>query len=122
MRELPPALAAKMASAAATAAERRKKIKAQNAEEKASDPKMQQMIESAADKADKQRDAHSMQLTVRAGGKGAAPNAQGPTPNRNATSSALVRKDTVKQSKPDWHAPWKVMRVVSGHMVRFLGL
>lgn len=122
VRELPPALAAKMASAAATAAERRKKIKAQNAEEKASDPKMQQMIESAADKADKQRDAHSMQLTVRAGGKGAAPNAQGPTPNRNATSSALVRKDTVKQSKPDWHAPWKVMRVVSGHMVRFLGL
>lgn len=72
VRELPPALAAKMASAAATAAERRKKIKAQNAEEKASDPKMQKMIEGASEKADKARDAQSMQLAVRAGGKGAA--------------------------------------------------
>lgn len=116
VRELPPALAAKMASAASTAAERRKKIKAQNAEEKASDPKMQKMIEGVSEKADKARDAQSMQLAVRAGGKGAAPNAQGPTPNRDATSSALVRKDTVRQAKPNWHSPWKIMRVVSGHM------
>lgn len=116
VRELPPALAAKMASAASTAAERRKKIKAQNAEEKASDPKMQRMIEGVSDKADKARDAQSMQLAVRAGGKGAAPNAQGPTPNRDQTSSALVRKDVVKQAKPDWHAPWKVKTVISGHM------
>jgi pleiotropic regulator 1 len=53
---------------------------------------------------------------VRAGGKGAAPNAQGPTPNRDQTSSALVRKDVVRQAKPDWHAPWKVKTVISGHM------
>ncbi|CAO2650505.1 Nn.00g017970.m01.CDS01 [Neocucurbitaria sp. VM-36] len=116
VRELPPALAAKMASAASTAAERRKKIKAQNAEEKASDPKMQKMIEGASEKADRARDAQSMQLTVRSGGKGAAPNAQGPTPNRNQTSSALVRKDTVKQAKPEWHAPWRVKTVISGSM------
>ncbi|RYN28491.1 Pre-mRNA-splicing factor [Alternaria arborescens] len=116
VRELPPALAAKMASAASTAAERRKKIKAQNAEEKASDPKMQRMIDGVAEKADKARDAQSMQLAVRAGGKGAAPNAQGPTPNRDQTSSALVRKDVVRQAKPDWHAPWKVKTVISGHM------
>lgn len=116
VRELPPALAAKLASAASTAAERRKKIKAQNAEEKASDPKMQRMIEGASEKADKARDAQSMQLAVRAGGKGAAPNAQGPTPNRNQTSSALVRKDTIRQARPDWHAPWKIKTVVAGHM------
>ena len=116
VRELPPALAAKMASAASTAAERRKKIKAQNAEEKASDPKMQRMIDGASEKAEKARDVQSMQLTLRAGGKGAAPNAQGPTPNRNQTSSALVRKDVVRQAKPDWHAPWKVSRVMAGHM------
>ncbi len=111
VRELPPALAAKMASAASTAAERRKKIKAQNAEEKASDPKMQKMIEGASERASQAKDAQSMQLTLRAGGKGAAPNAQGPTPNRDQTSSALVRKDTFRQTKPEWHAPWKVMRV-----------
>ncbi|KAF1946090.1 pre-mRNA-splicing factor prp46 [Clathrospora elynae] len=116
VRELPPALAAKMASAASTAAERRKKIKAQNAEEKASDPKMQRMIEGVSEKADKARDAQSMQLAVRVSGKGAAPNAQGPTPNRNEVSSSLVRKDVIKQAKPDWHAPWKVKTVIAGHM------
>lgn len=119
VRELPPALAAKMASAASTAAERRKKIKAQNAEEKASDPKMQRMIEGVSEKADKAKDTQSMQLAVRAGGNGAAPNAQGPTPTRDQTSGALVRKDVVRQAKPDWHAPWKVKTVIAGHMVSF---
>ncbi|KAF2120870.1 WD40-repeat-containing domain protein [Lophiotrema nucula] len=117
VRELPPALAAKMASATSTAVERRKKIKAQNAEEKASDPQMEKMIEGASERADQAKSAQSMALTLRAGGKGvAAPNANGPTPLRNTTSSALVRKDIVKQTKPHWHAPWKVMRVISGHM------
>lgn len=116
VRELPPALATKMAAAASTAAERRKKIKAQNAEEKASDPKMQRVIDGVSERADKARDSQSMQLAVRAGGKGAAPNAHGPTPNRDHTSSALVRKDVVKQAKPEWHAPWKVSRVLAGSM------
>ena len=116
VRELPAALAAKMAAAASTAAERRKKIKNQNAEEQASDPKMRKMIAGASEKADKAKDAQSMALTLRAGGKGAAPNANGPTPNRNATSSSLVRKDTVRQTKPEWHQPWKVSRVMAGHM------
>jgi pleiotropic regulator 1 len=116
VRELPPALAAKMAAAASTAAERRKKIKSQNAEERASDPKMQKMIEGASEKADKARDSQSMQLALRAGGKGAAPNASGPTPMRDTPSSALVRKDTVRQARPDWHRPWKVTRVMAGHL------
>jgi pleiotropic regulator 1 len=116
VRELPPALAAKMAAAATTAAEKRKKIRSQNAEEQASDAKMRKMIAGASEKADKAKDAQSMALTLRAGGKGAAPNAQGPTPNRNTPSSALVRKDTVRQTKPEWHQPWKVSRVMSGHM------
>lgn len=116
VRELPPALAAKMASAASTAAERRKKIKNANAQEQASDPKMRKMIEGASEKADQAKSAQSMALTLRAGGKGTAPNANGPTPMRNTPSSALVRKDVVKQIKPEWHKPWKVMRVISGHM------
>jgi pleiotropic regulator 1 len=116
VRELPPALAVKMAAAASTAAERRKKIKSQNAEERASDPKMQKMIEGASEKADRARDSQSMQLALRAGGKGAAPNASGPTPMQSTPSSALVRKDTVRQARPEWHRPWKVARVMAGHL------
>lgn len=113
VRELPPALAAKMATAAVTAAEKRRKIKNANAEEQASDPKMRKMIEASSERAEKAKE--SMALTVRAG-KGPAPNAHGPTPMRDTPSTALVRKDTVRQVRPDWHAPWKVMRVISGHM------
>ncbi|KAF2691115.1 pre-mRNA-splicing factor prp46 [Lentithecium fluviatile CBS 122367] len=115
VQELPPALAAKMATAASTAAEKRRKIKNANAEEQASDPKMRKMIEASTEKVEKSREAQSMALTLRAG-KGAAPNAHGPTPTRDTPSSALVRKDTVRQARPEWHAPWKVMRVISGHM------
>ncbi|KAJ3282492.1 Pleiotropic regulator 1 [Borealophlyctis nickersoniae] len=33
------------------------------------------------------------------------------------TSSALVRlKEARKVPKPEWHAPWKLMRVISGHL------
>jgi pleiotropic regulator 1 len=103
VRELPPALASKMAASASTAVERRKKIKSQNAEEKASDPKMHKMIEGASERADKAKDAQSMQLSLRTGGKGAAPNAHGPTPMRDTPSSALVRKDTIRPAKPEWH-------------------
>jgi pleiotropic regulator 1 len=116
VRELPPVLAVKMAAAATTAAERRKKIKSQNAEEKASNPKMQKMIEGVSEKADQARDAQSMQLALRAGGKGAAPNATGPTPMRDTPSSSLVRKDTFRQAKPEWHRPWVPFRVLAGSM------
>ncbi|CAI6250095.1 unnamed protein product [Periconia digitata] len=115
VQELPPALAAKMAVAASTAAEKRRKIKNANAREQASDPKMRKMIDSSSEKAEKAKEGQSMALTVRSG-KGAAPNANGPTPVRDTHSSALVRKDTVRQTKPEWHAPWKVSRVISGHM------
>lgn len=44
------------------------------------------------------------------------PNADGPTPQRNLPSSSLVRKDAVRAVKPPWHAPWKLFRVISGHL------
>lgn len=35
----------------------------------------------------------------------------------DASSSALVRiKEPRKVPKPEWHAPWKLMRVISGHL------
>lgn len=36
----------------------------------------------------------------------------GPLP----TSTSLVRRPNMQQPKPQWHAPWKLMRVISGHM------
>ncbi|CAG8461467.1 21003_t:CDS:2, partial [Dentiscutata erythropus] len=32
------------------------------------------------------------------------------------TSGSLVRRQTPRLTKPDWHAPWKLMRVISGHL------
>ncbi|ORY01382.1 pleiotropic regulator 1-like protein [Basidiobolus meristosporus CBS 931.73] len=32
------------------------------------------------------------------------------------TSSSLVRKPTLQAQRPEWHAPWKLMRVISGHL------
>ena len=32
------------------------------------------------------------------------------------TSTSLVRRPNTLQARPDWHAPWKLMRVISGHL------
>lgn len=31
-------------------------------------------------------------------------------------SSSLVRKQSYQQPRPEWHPPWKLMRVISGHL------
>lgn len=36
--------------------------------------------------------------------------------SNSTTSSSLVRRPNMQQAKPDWHAPWKLMRVISGHL------
>lgn len=40
------------------------------------------------------------------------------TKKQNLPSSSLVRKDstTITTQKPEWHAPWKLARVISGHL------
>ncbi|KAI6949350.1 Pre-mRNA-splicing factor [Hortaea werneckii] len=119
VRELPVALAQKQANAQAGLAARRKKPKTQ--EETASDPTMAKMIEDAsASKSGQQSNGQpqSMALTRIQGTAGAKepPNAHGPTPQRNLPSSSLVRRDTVRQQKPQWHPPWKLFRVISGHL------
>lgn len=118
LKELPPALAAKQASAAATAAARRKKAKQASAEDQVSDPKMVKMIAgiSAKDEERKMAAAASTALTVRGKGNPQPPNAHGPTPQRDLPGNSLVRREVLRQPKPDWHAPWKLMRVISGHL------
>lgn len=118
VKELPPRLAAKQASAAATAAARRKKPRSED--QQPSDAKTAKLIEGISARADASSSSDagpsSTALTLRAQGTNVPPNAHGPTPQRNTPSSSLVRRDTVRQVKPEWHAPWKLMRVISGHL------
>ncbi|KAI9804264.1 MAG: pre-mRNA-splicing factor prp46 [Piccolia ochrophora] len=117
VRELPPALAAKQVGAASAAAARRKKPKVDVGEGDVSDPKTSRLIEGIPSRGGPS-DASSTALSVRAKSTGSElpPNANGPTPQRNQQSSSLVRKQTYQHVKPDWHAPWKLMRVISGHL------
>ncbi|CAE6427603.1 unnamed protein product, partial [Rhizoctonia solani] len=38
------------------------------------------------------------------------------TGSQSALSVALARKKAAKQVQPDYHAPWKLVRVISGHL------
>ena len=117
VRELPPALAAKQATASASAAARRKRPKTQADEEAQSDSQTTKLIEGIPVKSERSsKEVHSTALALRSNGIGDGPNANGPTPQRSLPSSSLVRKQTVQQPKPEWHAPWKLMRVISGHL------
>ena len=33
-----------------------------------------------------------------------------------STNTSLVRRPNMTQPKPQWHSPWKLMRVISGHL------
>lgn len=123
VRELPPSLAAKQAGAAATTAEKRRKSNKPSAtEEDGAIPAVMKMIEDVT--ATKSRSIASgsngsMALTVRSKpGIGVLP---GPGPavggsQKNIQSTSLVRRQNVQPIKPSWHAPWKLMRVISGHL------
>lgn len=47
--------------------------------------------------------------------KSAAPAPSQANGNNNTTSLA-ARQSVAQQPKPEWHAPWKLMRVISGHL------
>jgi pleiotropic regulator 1 len=117
VKELPAALAAKQAQGVVAAAARRKKTKV---EDTVSDVDMARMIDDISETG-----AHSSQSTststalTRITGTATArlpPNAHGPTPQRDTASTSLVRRDTVRAQKPSWHPPWKLFRVISGHL------
>jgi len=37
-------------------------------------------------------------------------------PSSNPTSAAVIKRMPSKWPRPDWHAPWKLYRVISGHL------
>jgi pleiotropic regulator 1 len=40
-----------------------------------------------------------------------------PQPSANTSSStSLIRRPNMHQPRPDWHPPWKLLRVISGHL------
>ncbi|KAI4115122.1 MAG: hypothetical protein LQ345_004229 [Seirophora villosa] len=117
VRELPPALAAKQANAVAAAAARRKKQKMGTVDDEASDKATAKLIEGIPAKGESTGKGPSNALALRKG------NPAGPGSNVNASSlhsglphTSLVRRENMQQPKPEWHAPWKLMRVISGHL------
>ena len=38
------------------------------------------------------------------------------TTTNSQPSTALLQRDVTMQAKPEWHPPWKLMRVISGHL------
>lgn len=114
VRELPAALAAKQAGAASVAAARRKKRKTDADDTGPTDSTASKLIEGIPPKAETQAGASSNEaLVVRA--RGDRPHGE-TSQSKLPSSSSLVRRQAVQQPKPEWHAPWRLMRVISGHL------
>lgn len=94
VKELPRALAEIQAKAAAGRTKR---------------PKIQQQPQQASGDGS----GASMSLVKRPAGMGAGAGAAG---EADQPKSLIQRPSATKQQKPDWHAPWKLMRVISGHL------
>ncbi|MCJ1475592.1 pre-mRNA-splicing factor prp46 [Lambiella insularis] len=117
IRELPVALAAKQASAVASATARRKRTKTQVEPDAPFDVHTAKRIDGISAKADSRGSSGtSVALALRMSGKGTGPHATNATPERYLPPSSLVRNPAVQQPRPEWHAPWKLMRVISGHL------
>ncbi|KAL8953063.1 MAG: hypothetical protein Q9222_001056 [Ikaeria aurantiellina] len=112
VRNLPPALAAKQASVTASAAARRKKQKTQAREDGTSDSTTVKSIEGIPAKSTATSHGSSSSLASRKGNP-TGPNSNG---SSNLPSTSLITRQNMQQPKPDWHAPWKLMRVISGHL------
>lgn len=108
-RELPPHIQRKMDAAAAKAGSGRgmvrKALTASNASE--GDRTTRKMIEGVA----AQPETSSSALAIRQKPTTSTP---GTGPGASASTS-LINRDLYVQEQPEWHAPWKLMRVISGH-------
>ena len=60
--------------------------------------------------------SNSSALTLRKSGNSHSSTSQRPNGHGGLPSTGLAKRDYVQQTKPDWHAPWKLMRVISGHL------
>lgn len=116
VQELPSVLAAKQASLATSMAARRKRPKSQANGESPFDNRTADMIEQITNTATSESSSQALTLRAAVPSSNHAPNVSGQALQRHTASSSLVRQRTVTQPKPEWHAPWKLMRVISGHL------
>ena len=115
VRELPPALDAKQASATASALARRKRAKTDANGDHPSNPQAAKLIEDISSKSIGSGTTNpSMALALRTS-TGVSHSVNGSTSKAHLNMN-LVRKQSYQQQRPDWHAPWKLMRVISGHL------
>jgi pleiotropic regulator 1 len=119
VQELPVALAAKQANATAARRAGRKATKSAP-DAPTSDTRITRLIEATpaggATKANGQPTSSNALTLRRDGTSTLPPNANGPTPQRSTPATSLVRRDVVRQERPEWHPPWVLMRVISGHL------
>ena len=114
IRELPHKLATNQATAAASATARHKRVNPQgNGDQPSETVKLLEGITARSEPCGQLGVSTALALRSASTGRG---DFNGHTQQKNLHSSNLVRKENVLQPKPDWHAPWKLMRVISGHL------
>ncbi|KAI1814624.1 putative pre-mRNA splicing protein [Poronia punctata] len=119
LQDLPPALAEKQANAAS--ARKRAKKPQPTANGPPEDQKAQKLIEGiAAEKTPGPGSGSgSNALVLRKPPLGAPSAGLGLGPSSSSAQSdalSTTRAQAAQQLKPDWHPPWKLMRVISGHL------
>lgn len=115
LHELPPALAQKQASAMSARTKRKGKASAA-APADAGEQKTQKLIEGISEQVSSAPLGSSgstalVQRTKTAPFSGAARG-----DDNASTALNVARAQATHQIKPEWHAPWKLMRVISGHL------
>lgn len=111
--ELSPTLAKKQADAAASAPHRRKRLKIQGTSDVSDDADTASVIEQIASKLDTPKTQDKSRTLVHHQSR---PNPSSASTFSKSPITAMVQSYNVQQPRPDWHAPWKLMRVISGHL------
>ncbi|KAK5654774.1 hypothetical protein OQA88_6810 [Cercophora sp. LCS_1] len=115
VQTLPESIATKLPAAGP----RKKKAKVPAAEEtpSQSEEHARKLIEGIPSRPSGPGGANSSALVLSRKPPGASSSSSA-TPNRSEPqqSSLTRRSDIIAQPRPEWHPPWKLMRVISGHL------
>ncbi|KAI9017255.1 putative mRNA splicing protein [Gaertneriomyces semiglobifer] len=111
VKELPAPLKEQAAKASQAAKQRHAEKAAKPSD--GSDNNVQLMIEHLPVVQESSKTSNALALRAQAGGVPLIDRSQA---GRNGSSSLVRVKEPRKVPKPQWHAPWKLMRVISGHL------
>ncbi|KAI0478663.1 WD40-repeat-containing domain protein [Xylariaceae sp. FL0804] len=122
VRELPPALAQKQASALSARKKAKKVAASEGAADAPEDKKAQKLIEGIPNTPSATAASHPAQpgstalVQIRKPPPGAQRASGGGGGSGPSQALSAARAQATHQVKPDWHPPWKLMRVISGHL------